>query len=265
MKFQRAMLGIGKIYLARDEDHMYVWLAGGRVGCELTLALMWPWLGRVKREQALAALDVVGHQYADGGRLRRPPRDIPALIPHSNRRGDRYAAYAWAAGFLDAEGCFGNPRRYTRKDGTTGVRVRVSATQHGAANTPAAVLVQLRGLLGGRIERHGEIDDFKWVSEGIMHVDWVLEELRPWLGPVKVAQGERALEIAEQSRTRGDSDHCVRGHPYDRVYVAPDGRIHRRCNSCARLRDREKRIERGGSARAIRNPPSNATRKYRVN
>src|SRR5438067_5383028 len=63
-KFQRAMLGVGAIYA--EPDGLYKWRAGGRIGAELTLALMWPWLGTVKRAQAAIALATVERQYVDG-------------------------------------------------------------------------------------------------------------------------------------------------------------------------------------------------------
>src|SRR5437762_2949333 len=144
---------------------------------------MWPWLGTVKRDQATAVLETVARQYSDGIHAQRSARQIPTLTAHE--RAPKSSAsrlqFAWAAGFLDAEGYFGNPRGYVRKDGSIALRVRASASQHGMPELPAEVLFRLRELLGGRIERHGEIDDHKWVVEGLARVDWVVEELRPWL------------------------------------------------------------------------------------
>src|SRR6185503_20823816 len=121
-------------------------------------------------------------------------------------------------------------------DGSFGSVLRASATQHGEANKKPAVLLKVLRVLGvGRIECHGEDDDFKWVTEGSACVDFVLEELRRWLGPVKTLQAESALEAALARRVRGDSQRCKRGHLYDRVVVRANGTIHRICNTCERL------------------------------
>jgi hypothetical protein len=260
-KFQRAALGIGAI--DAQSDDMYKWCARGKIVVPLTLALMWPWLGSVKREQALAAIDVVERH--SGKRATRPARYDPVLTAHADALNDGAAAsteLAWAAGFLDAEGYFGNPKRYARSDGTFGLCVRGSATQHGELGIPAPVLERLRATLGGRIERHGEPDDFKWVIEGVGNVRRVVEAIRPWLGDVKLTQAEAALTAAEATRVRGDGERCIRGHVYDRVTVRPDGSVHRSCSACARITDRAERAASGGKARVVRNPPSDPTRVY---
>ena len=264
-KFQCAMLGVGSIR-PQPDGVMHRWSAGGRIPAEMSLALLWPWLGSVKRAQALAALTIVEDQYARG-RPRRPPRYAPSPLPHrhSGTTSDARLRFAWAAGFLDAEGYFGNPKKYVRVDGTVRYLVRASASQHGTPDQPAEVLVRLKDVLGGRIERHGEIDDHKWVMEGLMRVDWIVEELREWLGIIKLDQATRALDAADLARARGGRDRCIRGHVYDVVAGRADGSIHRRCNSCARLRDRAKRRANGGAQRCVRTAQADSTRRYQVN
>ena len=263
VKFQRAMLGIGKIY-PQHHDDLYKWSAGGRVGCEASLALMWPWLGVVKRHQAQVALERVDRQVAKGAYQQRAPRVHPALVAHPAlpMSDPRRLDFAWAAGFLDAEGYFGLPRQYERADGTSGRVIRASATQHGEPHRPPAVLEQLLRVLGGRIECHGEVDDFKWVTEGPVNVGHVLEEVRAWLGPVKTLQAETALEVVLASRVRGDADRCKRGHLYDRIAVRPDGSIHRICNTCTRINEKAKRAAAGSKPRNLKNPPTDPTRTY---
>ncbi len=255
LKFQRAMLGVGKIY--PEPDGLCKWRAGGRVGAELTLALMWPWLGSVKRTQASTALEIVVRQYAEGRYRARAPRYKPVFIAHEPAppTDDRRLELAWAAGFLDAEGYFGLPRKYVRRDGSIGFVTRASATQHGQPHVPAEVLIQLHRIVGlGRIERHGEVDDFKWATEGLASVRAVLESVRPWLGSAKVAQATAALATAGSNRVRGDAEHCIRGHVYDRIYVRPNGAIQRRCNTCGRARDRAMRATQGSIPRRFRRP-----------
>lgn len=264
-KFQRVMFGVGHIQ-PQHHDDMYKWDAGGRVPAEMALALMWPWLGDVKRTQALLALETVKSQYDSGRHRQSRPRYRPTFSPHDPRvpaADDRREGLAWAAGFLDAEGYFGLPRRYARANGSTGFVTRVSATQHGVHDVPAEVLTKLRRILAvGRIERHGEPDDFKWVAEGITNVRTVLDSLRPWLGSVKTNQAVAALEKAESSRVRGDAEHCLRGHVYDDVYLRPDGRIHRRCNACARMNERTKRMKAGSKPRQVKIVSTDPSRIY---
>jgi hypothetical protein len=109
----------------------------------------------------------------------------------------------------------------------------------GAPTTSSSIL----GV--GRMERHGEIDDFKWATEGVINVRGVLERLRPWLGSVKIAQATEALATAGSSRVRGDAEHCIRGHTYDHIYVRPDGTVRHRCNTCMRDRARAIRASQG--------------------
>src|SRR6266542_809380 len=72
---------------------------------------------------------------------------------------------AWAAGFLDAEGCFGLAHSHARKRGPAWYRVRASVSQHGEVSRPPEALLRLQRILGvGKIERHGDPDDFKWLG-----------------------------------------------------------------------------------------------------
>jgi hypothetical protein len=163
-----------------------------------------------------------------------------------------------AAGFLDAEGCFGLARKGLRSDGVPWYRIRCSATQHGDIASPPAVLVRLMAVLRlGKIERHGDPDDYKWLIEGEPGVRLVLETLQPWLGSVKRAQASAALTaFAEQQaklrRGRGDSEHCKRGHPYDRRVMRND-RAQGICGACRRLMDRRKRAAQGDAPRQFKN------------
>lgn len=261
-KFQRAALGVGQIY-GPNASGLYRWRAGGRVGADITLALIWPWLGAVKRAQAATAAMLVDGQYERGAYQPRAPRYRPVLRAHERKASTNDPSMlerAWAAGFLDAEGCFGNIRSPARKDGSTAVRIRASAPQHGEVGIPADVLVRLVRVIGvGRIERHGEPDDFRWSADGIRSFDRALEVVRPWLGGVKVAQAERARQMfAERRRIRGDESRCIRGHAYDHVLVRDHGRIRRRCNACARIAARMKRAAQGVKPRQF----TNISRRY---
>jgi hypothetical protein len=159
---------------------------------------------------------------------------------------------AWAAGFIDAEGHFGLPRNVPRKTAPTWRRIRASAPQHSSTAGPAEVLLKMQRILGGRLERHGDPDDFRWLVEG-ERVETVITRIQAWLGTIKQEQARRALdEYRAQVRLHGNGERCARGHPYDRVYQSSTG-PKKRCNSCARLLSRRKRAAKGIKPRQFKN------------
>jgi hypothetical protein len=254
------MLGMGKI-VGPNEYGVYVWRTRGFEETQATIALLWGHLGPVKRAQARAAILEVLDGYRSGrlkARRRRCPRDDH--IGHSATGSATASAddlkRAWAAGFMDAEGCFGLARSMMRKKGPRWYRIRVSATQHGDVGAPAEVLKRLHGVFGGmgRIEKHGDPDDHRWLAEGTEAVEYVLRRTRPWLGSVKVAQAKIALEkFRSQVRLKGDATHCVRGHPYSGLAMR-GGRLRRICNLCDLLSERRRRAAKGIPPRQFKNP-----------
>lgn len=257
-RFSAAMNGMGGI--SRPFDDLYQWRVGDDSQARATIALLRPWIGPVKRHQAAAAVMTVDQQYASGRIRARPGRRLPpisvprvvlsTLAPGPRRCLDR----AWAAGFLDGEGCFGLVRAQARVGGQPWYRIRASSTQHGEVGVPAPVLRRLHRIVGvGHIECHGEPDDFKWVAEGIPALERVLEVVGPWLGSVKKQQARAAMSaFTRQVRLKGGSTRCKRGHEYDVVGRRPNGTVHRRCNTCARLLGRRKRALLGIPPRQFR-------------
>lgn len=258
-RFRIAMNEMGSI--GRPSSGLYQWRVLDYARSRAAVALLWPWIGAVKRKQAAAALAIVARQYESGAIRGRPWRrratliavrvDKSSLDREARTRLDR----AWAAGFLDAEGCFGLARAKDRVGGSRWYRVRASASQHGEVGQPAAVLERLRRVVGtGRIERHGEPDDFRWVAEGILELERVLEAVGPWLGTVKRGQAGVAMSaFTNQTRRKGDGVHCLRGHRYDRRVVLVSGRTRVHCNTCSRLRDRRTRAAQGILPRQFKN------------
>ena len=120
--------------------------------------------------------------------------------------------------------------------------------------------MRLHRIVGvGRIERHGEPDDFKWVAEGIPALERVIEVVGPWLGAVKRDQARDAMAaFTNQARLRGDRTRCKRGHRYDRRSTLTSGRTRVFCDTCARLRDRRKRAAMGVPPRQFKD----AARRY---
>ena len=234
-RFRTVVDGRGHVS-SRQSGGMYVWRASRRADAEEILRRLWPYLGPVKRAQAARALGVVcGVVPADPSSVR-----------------ERVLQLAWAAGFLDADGSFGVSRKMRRTDGVQALRIRVSASQHGAEDRPAEVLTRLCAVLGvGRIERHGDPDDHRWVAEGETAVRAVLAQVRPFLGTVRRSQAEAALaRYAARPRARGDRERCLRGHPYDRRRRNGRGV----CLTCRRLRERLARAAQGIAPRAFRDP-----------
>jgi hypothetical protein len=116
------------------------------------------------------------------------------------------------------------------------------------------VLRRLNRVLGvGRIERHGEPDDFKWVVEGIPAIENVLGVVGPWLGEVKRDQARDVMRaFTAQVRLSGSRTHCKRGHPYDRRAVTKAGKTRAYCNTCARLGARRIRAAQGINPRQFK-------------
>jgi hypothetical protein len=113
-------------------------------------------------------------------------------------------------------------------------------------------------VLGGRIECHGEIDDFKWVAEGDGIVDTVLRLLQPFLGEIKTAEAQRALAaFRAQLRLKGNATHCVRGHEYSHTAMR-GGRMRRICKACTRITSRRERAKQGIAPR----PFKDVSRRY---
>lgn len=138
LRFQDAMLGMGRIDAPATMGGRYVWRARGFVDAQQTVILLWPYIGQVKRRQAAVAMGIVAKQYAVGTYRPRPPKANPLIAEHRVARLSDPSGLerVWAAGFLDAEGCFGLARSRLRADGSHWFRLRVSASQHGSVGRP---------------------------------------------------------------------------------------------------------------------------------
>jgi hypothetical protein len=251
-RFTVAMNRMGTI--GRPFNDVYQWRVADDSQARATAALLRPWIGPVKRRQAARAIAAVDEQYSSGRVRGRPWRrraaiNVPRVTRGSlgieeRRRLDR----AWAAGFLDGEGCFGLVRANARLGGPDWYRIRASATQRGEVGTPAAVLRRLHRIVGvGRIENHGEPDTFKWVAEGIPALERTLQVVSPWLGLIKRHQAREAMaSFTRQVRLKGPRrTHCKRGHIYDRRVTTKTQHARPYCNACARLCARRIRAAQG--------------------
>ena len=249
MRFKHAMGGMGTIS-GPNGDGIYAWRVLGRDQVHAALRALWPFLGDVKRDQAATAIILVDAQYGRGMYDRRSARSVaPALEVDGRGCGAPELEAAWAAGFLDAEGWFGLIHVAPRVNGPDWYRVRCSASQHGRVGSPPQVLLRLQALLGGRIERHGDPDDHKWLVEGLPRVESVLKIVGPWLGQQKRDQAAGALlAFRSQTRLKGDATRCLRGHAYSRTAIK-GGRVRKICDACERFYDERARRGRVATTR----------------
>lgn len=211
LRLQRAVLGLGTI--DRPFGAIHRWRARGFVDAQATLALLWRFLGPVKRAQASAAVRTILLQYRLGAyaNRQRPPRSSSARLPHAShvpRSATPWDALerAWAAGFFDGEGWTGLVRGGARKKGPRWYRIRASISQKGDGGASAVVLSRFHRAAGtvGNIGPHGEVGAFKWLADDLTAVVRVLGILEPRLGRVKRAQARSAIEAFEaQLRGRG--------------------------------------------------------------
>ena len=253
------MLGLGKIVGPNDYG-IYLWKTHRLEETQAAIALLWRYLGPVKRSQASGAIRQAFNGYRSGQlKARRSRRATVHHVNHpvlmASESDADVVERAWAAGFLDAEGCFGTYHSRSRSGGPDWHRIRVSATQHGQVGVPADVLLRLEQAFAGfgRIERHGDPDDFRWLAEGTEAVDYVLARTGRWLGTVKSDQAQAALRrFRAQVRLKGDGTHCVRGHSYTRVAMS-GGRLRRICDPCDLLSERRQRASQGISPRQFKN------------
>ncbi len=264
-RFRAAMLGMGKI-VGPNEYGIYVWKTRGFEETQSTIALLWRYLGPIKRAQASAALKETLDGYRSGrlkaraSRRRRNDHAVHAATSSTSANADDLER-AWAAGFMDAEGCFGLARSMKRKNGTHWYRVRVSASQHGSVGVPAQVLTRLHAAFGGfgRIERHGDPDDYRWLVEGPEAVEYVLRRTKPSLGTVKATQATTALEaFRAQVRLKGDTTHCIRGHAYSSVAIH-GGRLRRICRECNLIYKFRRRAAKSVPQHKLTKPPRRYT------
>jgi hypothetical protein len=152
---------------------------------------------------------------------------------------------AWAGGLYDGEGCLSSTKGRPRY-------LVLTVTQAGGVDRAPEVLQRFRqavcgiGFIDGPDLTEAWKPRWRYRVSGILVVELILSMLWPWLGSVKRQQATTLLDRAH-AVPRGQvrpgnhfgrplKDVCVRGHPYDDVYV--DSRGTRHCIPCRRERDR---------------------------
>lgn len=123
--------------------------------------------------------------------------------------------FAWAAGIVDGEGCFYNPKEKHRPEhGARGYTfVRAEVAQCGNDGIPS-MLTRLQDIFGGKIygpkarNDNGPIKStklyYKWYLGGFEPVQYFLCCIWPWLGDVKREQaaGMMRARLAEPKLSR---------------------------------------------------------------
>jgi hypothetical protein len=140
LRFQRAVGGLGRIG-GPERDDLYECRSSMRLEAFAIVALLWNDLGAVKRRQANGAIKAFLNQYesrtveARGGRHVSRVFDLVKASP-SGPSDSHQLELAWAAGFLDAEGCFGLAKGNKRVAGRSGIGYVLQ--QPSMANRPSS-------------------------------------------------------------------------------------------------------------------------------
>src|SRR6266511_5374028 len=161
---------------------------------------------------------------------------------------------AWAAGFLDAEGCFGLAHSHARKRGPAWYRVRASVSQHGEVADHQRPCSDSSAFWESAISS-GTVTRMisSGLAEGDEKVQPVVGATAEFVGADKLVDAHQALRrFRTQTRLKGGATHCVRGHPYG-PKVMRGGRTKHVCGACARLLDRMSRARRGLRPRRFKN------------
>ena len=198
----KAAVGCGAIY-GPWPNGSHVWELRGPSAIQV-LTLMWPWLGRVKREQLCSALTA----YNDALHTPRA-RDLTFVEPLVRVEDLARFGPAWAAGLFDGDGSTSNSIRHL-KGGVVSCGVKASVSQSGPTGVPE-VLERFRSVVGlGQIYgpirwRNANEPGFEWTIQAYRDVRQLREVLDRLIGPAKAAQMDQALRAFERSPHRRKS------------------------------------------------------------
>ncbi len=257
-RFHAAVGGAGRVggpQMVLQRIPLYWWIASSRADVESAFQAIGPWLCDAKRAQFAVALGLPAIKLGE-----RPPRDPSEEV-------------SWAAGLFDAEGCVSLGPHRTHDGYAT---IEAALTQ--ASTEPISpVLRRFKQAVGGVGSIYGPYTQssarqpvFRWKLQRATEVAAVVEAMRSSLGPVKVAQADRALAVVamQPPLPRGNPSwgahktHCIHGHEYAvarlRSYRSRGvGRVRRenaQCLVCARDQARAKRSAMNEEAATFRPP-----------
>jgi hypothetical protein len=214
VRFQAALGGLGRIGGPRREEgriDLYRWDISSRPDVERLRDLLAPWLGQVKLDQLADALDV------------------PAARSRVLEDTDEWRA--WAAGFYDGEGSV-YPRPHRTHEGHFVAEMRItqgSSSEMPEALTRFAAITRRGRLYGPYKQKNANLDVYRWDLSNRDAIESTLQEMWPWLGPVKRAQATAVIDVlrSQAALPRGRSDwgshktHCIWGHVYAQTRIRP--------------------------------------------
>jgi len=229
-------------------------LASSSASMTLRLAaLLWPWLSRVKRAQAIAAFrkrrELLGGKALDRFLATHAvsARPKPGLNTPMHR-------LAWAAGLFDGEGWTGY-LTFARKRGTA-YKLGMSVRQSDRHEVPEVLqrfkTIAGAGTIDGPYRSKGRMPSYMWRESNRERIQRVAARLYPFLGPVKRAQARSAITLVTSTPRLSSAPprltHCHRGHPFPkerRIYLHNNGwRQLEGCKPCNYLM-RTQRAKRG--------------------
>lgn len=238
----RSAVGVGRIGGPDRQPSRidrYWWIVSSRSDVVEVWRRLDPWLGVVKRDAFMSALD-----------------ERPAVQPSQPTQAE---LLAWAGGLYDGEGSASVTPHRTHESHFS---PEISITQSGIV--VPEVLERFRaivdcGHIDGPYSQEGAtLPIYRWKTGAIADVEQTIYLLSPWIGPVKRVQAHRVLRVlVEQGRLlRGNiawgnrKTHCVNGHEYATARIRPfaprrggsQRRDSEQCLACMRDYAREQRL-----------------------
>jgi len=178
----KGIVGVGNV-TGPYRDGLYYWKATRKDAVDFVGALLWPYLGGVKRKQFAAA----------AGRMNR------ALPGSLEDVCDREFESAWAAGLFDGEGTFGAYASARAKPSWRGVSMEIP--QASADGVPEALprfraAVGVGSVTGPRMvpSPWTRLPQYRWQASGRHVCSAAIKVIWPWLGEVRRAEMRAAME-----------------------------------------------------------------------
>jgi hypothetical protein len=178
----KGIVGVGNV-TGPYRDGLYYWKTTRKDAVDLVGALLWPYLGGVKRRQfAVAAVHM--------------KRVLPGSL--DDTRGREFES-AWAAGLFDGEGTFGAYASPRMRPSWRGVSMEIP--QASAEGVPEALprfraAVGVGSVTGPRMvpSPWTRLPQYRWQASGRHVCSAAIKVIWPWLGEVRRAEMRAAME-----------------------------------------------------------------------
>jgi hypothetical protein len=177
----KGIVGVGNI--TGPYEGLYYWKTTRKDAVDLVGALLWPYLGSVKRAQFAAA-------------AARMKRRLPSSV--DDTRGCEFES-AWAAGLFDGEGTFGAYGSARMRPSWRGVSMEIP--QASADGIPEALprfrsAVGVGSVSGPRMvpSPWTRLPQYRWQASGRHVCSAAIKVIWPWLSEVKRAEIRAAMQ-----------------------------------------------------------------------